>query len=269
MSAAEAHLRRFHARWPGATSRSLAAGRLADGRSSYDLLADLARPGDRVLDLGCGDGWLLELLARRGHGAGRLCGLDLSADELAVARRRPALSGAALVLGRAQAAPLGDGAVDLVVSHLAFTLMAELDDVVAEVARLLAPGGRFAAIVGGGPKRDDAFARFAALGPVAGGDGPPVRLGDRRARSDDGLAALFGAARGFAGLDIVDHELTLDASPAEVWQRLGPSYEMAAATDDRLAAARAVFLAAVAPLVRPDGTVPCAMALRLVRARRP
>ena len=121
---ADGFLRGFHARHPGATSRALSRGRLDDGRSTYDLLADVARPGQRVLDLGCGDGYLLERLIGRGHAADRLAGIDLSGEELAAARARPALAGVALAEEDAATLSAAPGAFDAVLSHLAFMLVA-------------------------------------------------------------------------------------------------------------------------------------------------
>ncbi|MEV5176796.1 class I SAM-dependent methyltransferase [Streptomyces flaveolus] len=93
----------------------------------------------RVLDLGCGDGLLLELPAGK---AGRhLAGVDLSSHSLALARRRPALSGARLEQGRAQELPFADDSFDACVSHMALILMSETEQVAAEVARVLSPGG--------------------------------------------------------------------------------------------------------------------------------
>jgi ubiquinone/menaquinone biosynthesis C-methylase UbiE len=86
------------------------------------------RSGGRkgVLDLGCGDGLLLEFLAREG---GRLlAGVDLSPYSLALARRRPALTGARLEEGRAQELPFADDSFDACVSHMALMLMGARGD---------------------------------------------------------------------------------------------------------------------------------------------
>lgn len=79
----EALLQASHAEHPAVTAEAFGAGRAPDGRSSYEILGDRVAAGGRVLDLGCGDGRLLELLARR---AAR--GVDLSAHSLTLARRR-------------------------------------------------------------------------------------------------------------------------------------------------------------------------------------
>jgi ubiquinone/menaquinone biosynthesis C-methylase UbiE len=257
-------LRIYHARYPGATAAAFAGGRMADGRSSYQLLADLPAVGDRVLDLGCGDGHLLELLAARGLRA--LVGIDMSTEELAAAARRK-LPGARLIETRAEALPLPSGSIDWVLSHLAFMLMGEVDAVVGELARVLRPGGRFAAVVGGGPgEEEDAFALFLRLFQGAYdqlADKPP-RLGDRRTRDAGGFAALFHPGSGFlAEIEESALSVRLDADGQRVWDILSAMYEMMFVPPDRAAALRASFLAEAG-----GGQVRCAMRCRLLVATR-
>ncbi|MER6046113.1 class I SAM-dependent methyltransferase [Streptomyces sp. NPDC001793] len=105
----EAFLRDFHAEHPAVTTEAFSRGRAPDGRSSYEILRDRVAGSRRVLDLGCGDGLLLELLARTD--GRQLAGLDLSAESLRLARRRPQLSRARLEQGRAQDLPFPDAVV--------------------------------------------------------------------------------------------------------------------------------------------------------------
>lgn len=267
-AAQEAFLRGFHDRHPGSSTVAFAAGRGPAGRSSYDVLADLARPGERVLDLGAGDGHLLARLVARGHDPAHLLAVDLSLGELRAAA--VGVPGALLLQARAQALPLASSSVDLVLSHLAFTLMAEPVAVVAEVTRVLRPGGRFAAIVGGGPRGDDAFAGVLDLAhpalTAAAAKAPSPRLGDRRARTDAGLAELFAPATGFSPPTITDLPIDLSGSPDDVWTRLAPAYELATLPAATLATLHAAFLAATPRWRRPDGTIACTMATRLVVA---
>lgn len=202
MSAGERFVRAFHARRPGITSRAFARG------GSYEELARRVTPGARVLDLACGDG---PMLAHLPPGA---IGVDLSREELEGVAR--------VVQGRAQALPFATGAFDAVTCHLAFMLFEEPEAVVAELARVLAPGGTFLAILGGGPVAQpspgDAFHAFlSALAPVA----PP--LGDRRARTEAGWQQLF------AGWDVAPFErweLDLGGTFDDVWSFLASSYEL-------------------------------------------
>lgn len=100
------------------------------------------RDGERVLDVGCGTGALLEAIARRAPGA-RLAGIDLSPAMLAVARRR--LAGrAALTAGDATHLPLASGRFDLVLSSSALHYWPDPVAVLVEIARVLVPGGRVA-----------------------------------------------------------------------------------------------------------------------------
>lgn len=102
-------------------------------RAVLELLPDPA--GRAALDLGCGSGRYLRLLLARG--ATRVIGLDLSPDMLQRARE---VTGR-LVRGDARALPLASCSVDLIVCGLVVEDVSDVRGVVAEMARVLAPGG--------------------------------------------------------------------------------------------------------------------------------
>jgi SAM-dependent methyltransferase len=260
----EAFLRRFHQERPGVTTAALARGRVAGGGSSYDLVARAIPVGGRVVDLGCGDGFLLARLIERGHRAADLVGIDLSADELRAARARaPEVAG---LHARAQALPLAGRSCAAVVSHLAFTLMPGLDAIAHELLRVLAAGGRFVALVGGGPRGDDAFAGFLDLAlPHVQAAPPTPRLGDRRARTDDGLATVLA---GFASLAVDDVTIDVSGTADEVWGSLSTGYELATLAPAARAALHAAFLAEAPRWRRADGLIAATMYGRLVTAIR-
>jgi SAM-dependent methyltransferase len=111
-----------------------------------------ARPGETVLDLGCGAGLDLYLYAQRAGPTGRLYGLDLSELMLDKARRNLASLGVDNVEwlnAAADAIPLPDDSVDLVTANGVYNLSPDKDAVMREVARVLRPCGRtiFAEIV--------------------------------------------------------------------------------------------------------------------------
>jgi trans-aconitate methyltransferase len=109
-----------------------------------DLLELLApRPGERVLDLGCGTGDLTLQLAERGA---RVVGLDASADMIGEARRKhPSLE---LVVGDGQELSY-EAEFDAVFSNATLHWLPRAEDVARGVARALRPGGRFVAEFGG------------------------------------------------------------------------------------------------------------------------
>ena len=234
----EAFLRCFHAARPGVTSAAFrrSAGLCADG---YDRLIAAVPAGARVLDLACGDAYLVSRLGPRA------VGLDLAPSHQGA---RPQL-----VAGRAQAMPFADGAFDACVCHLAFMLFDALDEVVAELRRVVVPGGVFAAVLGGGPTADDdgedAFHRFLAIAPLRRSRG----FGDPRARTEHGWRALFGAAPAFERF-----EVDLSGAFDEVWQFLGASYQLA---DEDAPAVRARLQA----MYSPQAPVPCRVVMWLAR----
>lgn len=95
-----------------------------------------------VLDVGCGTGALLSAIAGRLPGA-RLAGLDLSPAMLSVARRKLG-DRAFLVAGEAGSLPFPDRRFDLVLSTSALHYWPDPAAGLAEIARVLKPGGRVA-----------------------------------------------------------------------------------------------------------------------------
>ncbi len=260
----------YHERHPGATARAFADGRLADGRSSYDLLAGAVNPDQDVLDLGCGDGHLLDLLVARGHDPSRLAGLDMSEAELAAARARRGLVSVRLLCERAQATTLTDASLDCVVSHLVLMLMSDIEVVVAELARIIRPGGRFVAVVGGGAGDRDAYGLFRERFQVAY-DRREVRsptIGDRRTRDPSGLASLFHSGTGFTSVDVSAHIIHLDGTAERVWETLSGMYQMLCLPPDAVARLRRDFLGDAAAVTDAAGRVPCTMRFLLLSATR-
>lgn len=109
-------------------------------------LVDL-RSGDRVLDLGSGTGGDVLVSARRVGPTGRVWGLDMTPEMLALARARAIESGAFNVEyleGYIEHIPLPDASVDVVISNCVIVLSADKAAVFNEIARVLVPGGRIA-----------------------------------------------------------------------------------------------------------------------------
>ena len=101
--------------------------------------------GSTVVDIGCGAGTDLLVAARRTGPNGRAIGVDMTE-----AMRRRAARGAAdagienvdVREGDATRLPLGDGSVDVVISNGVLNLVPEKKRAIAEMARVLKPGGR-------------------------------------------------------------------------------------------------------------------------------
>jgi ubiquinone/menaquinone biosynthesis C-methylase UbiE len=96
----------------------------------------------RALDLGCGTAQLTADLAARWPGA-LVVGADLSASMLGAARRRLGAAAPPLVQANVYALPFADGALDLVTSTISYHWYLEPARALAEIHRVLAPGGRF------------------------------------------------------------------------------------------------------------------------------
>jgi arsenite methyltransferase len=109
-------------------------------------VADL-HEGETVLDLGSGAGADVLISARRVGDSGKAIGLDMTDEMLELARANATAAGVEnveFVKGYIEDIPLVDGTVDVVISNCVINLAADKRKVLAEAARVLRPGGRFA-----------------------------------------------------------------------------------------------------------------------------
>ena len=104
-------------------------------------------PGQTVLDLGSGAGFDLLIAAETVGPTGRVIGVDMTDEMLAAARRHVEAAGVServeLRRGMIESLPVADGSVDWVISNCVINLSPDKPAVFREIARVLAPGGRF------------------------------------------------------------------------------------------------------------------------------
>ncbi len=131
-------------RWYRAEDTPIALLR-AESRHRNPWIADeivrmLGPTPQRVLDLGCGAGFLSNHLAARGH---HVTGIDTTPENLGVARAHDATKTAAYEVADACALPFADGSFDVVCAMDLLEHVTEPEKLIGEVGRVLRPGGAF------------------------------------------------------------------------------------------------------------------------------
>jgi len=202
-----------HARWERAASVYAASFGVAT-RQFCEALLDAAGVGadTEVLDLACGPGVVAGRAAARGA---VVCGLDFSAAMLAEARATHPL--VQFVHGDAEAVPLPDASVDAVVSNFGLHHVPRPALALAEVRRVLRPGGRLAFTFWGGRAENVAwklvFDSVQRCGDLAASDAPAPGGGFGTTQAC--LDAL--AAAGFADVGgRLEHRVWRHADAAEL-----------------------------------------------------
>ena len=267
-------LQSFHSRNPGVTSKVFAQVKICSGKSSYDLLVDTL-PVDgtplTVVDLGCGDGFLLELLSKRQSKKLHLIGVDMSEAELHAARSRLPSQEVTLLCEKAHNLSLSDSSVDYVLSHMSFMLMNPIVDVIKELRRVLKLGGVFTAVVPGSLQLGDAYELFIqALRWNFDRDGLELKtsIGDSRMQSIDGIRSLFGENPGFSSPTIDDCVLKLDATPEKLCEVFSFNYNVALLSPESQKKLMSELMEKFKSARSEEGLTPCSMGLRQITAKR-
>lgn len=219
------HLLSVHKANAGFTESCAARCRDVRGRTSYEWLAEVIDPDVHrtVLDLACGSGPLMAHCHERYGDRVELSGVDMSADELTLARARMKSGPVVLHQGLAQELDVFHTfSFDVILCHWALTLMDPVEPVLTEANRLLAPGGVFAAIVDGDLMVDrryrdvnDVIYRWVKRAFPRYGE---IELGDPRVREQAALAEL--ARRAFRTDDIsVEEGMFVLEGPSDILAR--------------------------------------------------
>ena len=217
-----AHLKTVHQQHTGFTEKCASTCRDKAGLNSYEWLAEIVPDidGTRVLDLACGSGPLLKILHDRNNKL-KLTGVDVSSEELALAKARILDSGTNLFELKAQnLTAIDDNSLDVVLCHWALTLMDPITPVLNEVQRVLSSGGQFAALIDGpmnaAPGYSDVhnliYGYVQAKVPNYG----KIDLGDPRIRSNASLSNLISETFPRATVKIETNVVSMEGPIDEV-----------------------------------------------------
>jgi SAM-dependent methyltransferase len=205
--------------------------------------------GDRVLDIGCGAGVFLRMLAERGA---RPAGLDASEALIDVARER--VPDADLRVGAMESLPWPDGSFDLVAGFNAFFFADDIVAALREAGRVAKPGASVVIQVWGSPERCELEAVKRVLRPFM--PAPPPSAGrPRPALHETGVLEGLASAAGLEPRLAFDHAWSYEFPDAETLGRLlvAPAGVAETAGPEREAGLRAEIADAVADRRMPGG----------------
>lgn len=203
-----------------------------------DFLAETLRPrpGNRILDVGCGEGTAEVRIGRLHVSQIRMVGVDLMIERVMIARHQTAGHNQRVAYATADAChlPFHDGVFDSTFCIAVLQHIGDVETAVAEVARVTRSGGRALAVepdnrarysYAATPAGVSAFelsAKFFAALAAARGEKPDPAVGPR-------LPALF-ASHGIEPLNVrlfPVSQARLGAPPADVWTRRRETIELA------------------------------------------
>lgn len=239
-----------------------------------DLLVEAiaVRPGERLLDIGCGSGDLSRLLAAQGAA---VTGIDIAEPMIAAARE--AADGIAFAVADA-AEFRADAPFDAAVSRFGVMFFDDPAPAFANIRANLAPGGRLVFACWAAPERNQwAMVPAAAVKPLLPEAPPPdPHAPGPFAFADDARVRRILGEAGFGDIAIVAHDVPIALTDGGGLEdatdfacQIGPgAYAIGELPEDERPKAREAIRAALAPHVAADGSVSLAGAIWIVGALR-
>ena len=169
------------------------------------------RHGQRVLDVACGTGVVARAAAERVGQAGRVAGIDINAAMPGVARSLPAGAGAGIgwVQGSVLSLPFAEASHEVVLCQLGLQFVPDRPAAVAQMRRVLVPGGRLGLNVYGPIGHNPATLALAqALDRYLGPDASVTKRAEH-ALADPALLRTLAGDAGFKRIKIVTETRTV------------------------------------------------------------
>lgn len=193
------YLHAFHSELPHANELFTLMHRWS-GDTSYGALAKAvaAAGAQSVLDLGCGDGNLIDELLSALPKTAAIAGIDACAPEIELSRRRyEAEPRVTLAVADARHLPFPDASFEAVAAHQVLNFFPDIQPALAEAARVLRPQGQLFVAANRGWRKDQQatwqLLNAAALSVIKRAHPNFVwpLMGDMRIYSEDGVAEIF------------------------------------------------------------------------------
>ena len=246
---------------------------------NHRLVADARlRAGMQVLDLGSGTGYPALLGAQTVGPSGRMVGMDLAEQMLAVARRKATALGLANVTfrtGDATTLPFEANSFDAVTSRFCLMFLPEIPKATAEIARVLRPGGWVAAAVWSSPDKNPSIGlSMETIKSVIELPPPdPTAPGIFRLAKPGDLARMMQQA---GLIDVTEQEFLATWSYASADEYYTSLMEIAAPVQNLMAKLSAPQIQEVRRLITQAATqyqrgnrIAFPLAVRMVAARKP
>jgi ubiquinone/menaquinone biosynthesis C-methylase UbiE len=219
----ETYLALVHRETQSMTPKAFGTYRTTSRQSSYEVLASVLtkKPSKdlHVLDLGCGDGYLIQYILPKLGPKGKVTGVDMVPSEIDRAKAVYTDKRVQFHVARAQDLPVPGNSVDVALCHLTLMLMRPIEPVVRKLLTVIKPGGEVAGVVSA-PRQygTPAYELAQLIGAFIDQKQPGMRklaLVDPRFDTEDGIRELM---KGFKDdLWVQDFEILVPADPEAVW----------------------------------------------------